>query len=386
MKLKFLRTLIINSLVAAVVGSLFVLGGCKDDDPGVPPPTQTIIEIVNADPNLSDLADYLSQFPDLTALLSGTTAYTLFAPNNDAFTSLYATPGFPADPSDISIDLIKGVIAYHMVPTQLLKADLTPTGTGAGYATLYDDTNTCTGAKTNQVIKVNDDLKLVTGATTPGGIPIAEADILATNGVVHITSNVLIPPSVGATLTPILGKLVANILLGGDFKYMAQAMIKADCGITDPAVTPLSNILANPSGAYTSLLVPDAVFTATATAFGKANVQGLIDTYDAATWRKILLNHIGVEIKSLANLTNGATLGTLLTPGTTILTVADGAPGDPTSDPSKSPVGKYLTTSGGTTGLPGVGPTGTSSAPIYVVDLAADNGVAHVIGKILFPN
>ena len=149
MKLKFLRTLIINSLVAVIVGVFFVLGGCSEDDgpAPIPDPTESIIQLVNADATLSDLADYLVEFPDLTALL-GTGTYTLFAPNNDAFTALYATPGFPADPADISIDLIKGVIAYHIVPSKLLKADLTPTGSGTGLTTLYDDTNVCTGAKT----------------------------------------------------------------------------------------------------------------------------------------------------------------------------------------------------------------------------------------------
>ena len=58
--------------------------------------------------------------------------------------------------------------------------------------------------------------------------------------------------------------------------------------------------------------------------------------------------------------------------------------GDPTTDPTKSPIGKYIGTSGGTTGINGG--AGTSSAPIYVPDLSASNGVAHVVGKILFPN
>lgn len=382
MKLKFLRTLIINSLVAAVVGSLFVLGGCSEDDETPPVvPTQTILEIVNADPELSDLAAYLEEFPDLTALLSGTTEYTLFAPNNAAFTSLYATPGFPADPADISLDLIKGVIAYHVVASQVLKADLAPTGSGAGYATLYNNTNACTGALTNQVIKVNDDGTLLTGSTTTN-IAIAEADILATNGVVHVTASVLIPPSVGATLTPILGKLAATVLLGADFTYLAKAMTKADCGVS--GVTPLSNILADPSGAtYTVFLPPNTVFEGTAAAApgGPITVDQLIAAYTAQQWRDIILNHVVSGTKAASALTDGTALGTFQNPGTTLLTVADGAPGNPTTDPTKSPVGKYLTTSGGTTGL-----GGAASAPIYVTDVTASNGVAHVVGRILFPN
>lgn len=385
MKFKFLKPLVINTLVALVVGALFVLGGCSDDDgpAPIPDPTESIIQIVNGDPELSDLAAYLEQFPDLTALLSGTSPYTFFAPNNAAFTSLYATPGFPEDPADISIDVIKGVIAYHIVASQLLSTDLTPTGSGAGLATLYDDTDPCTGAKENQVIKVNDDGTLKTGSTTTN-IEIGEADILATNGVVHVTKSVLIPPSVGAGLTPILGKLVANILLGGDFSTMAKVMTKADCGITNPDTTPLSNILANPDGTYTLFLVPNTVFAGTAAASGGITVDQLIAAYTAAEWRSILLNHILAATKSGDELVDGNSYTSLLDPGVSLIGAADGAPGDPTTDPTKSPIGKYLSTSGGTTGINGG--VGTSGAPIYVKDIAASNGVAHVIGKILFPN
>lgn len=385
MKLKFL-SLIKTSLVAVIVGGLFVLSGCSDDNPAtpvVPDPTETILQIVNGNPELSDLADYLEEIPELAGLLSAPGTNTLFAPNNAAFESLYATPGFPEDPSDISLDLIKGVIAYHIIASKVLKADLTPTGTGAGFATLYDNTNVCTGAKTNQVIKVNDNGTLLTGSTNTS-IEIEEADILATNGVVHITKTVLIPPSVGASLTPILGKLVANILLGADFSYMAKAMTRADCGITNPDVTPLSNILANPDGTYTLFLVPNTVFAGTAAASGGITVDQLIAAYTAEEWRSILLNHILAETKSAADLVDGNSYTTLLNLGVSLIRVADGTPGDPTTDPTKSPIGKYLSTSGGTTGINGG--AGTSNAPIYVKDIAASNGVAHVVGKILFPN
>jgi len=367
-----------------VVGSLFVLSGCEDDDdaPVVPDPTETILQIVNGDPALTELAAYLEEFPDLTALLGSTGSLTLFAPDNDAFAALYATPGFPEDPSDISLDLIKGVIAYHVIASQVLSTDLTPTGTGAGYATLYDDTDVCTGEETNQVIKVNDDGTLKTGSTTTN-IEILEADLLATNGVVHITKSVLIPPSVGATLTPILGKLVANILLGADFSYMAEVMVKADCGITTPGTTPLSSILANPDGEYTLFLVPNTVFAGTA-ALQSITVDQLIAAYTAAQWRQILLNHILTATKAATDLVDGNSFATLLDAGVPLIMATDGALGDPTTDPTKSPIGKYLSTSGGTTMInSGVG---TSNAPIYVKDIAASNGVAHVVGKILFPN
>ncbi len=378
MKPKFLNKLIIHSLAAMLVGGLFVLGGCSDGDGPAPfVPTETILEIVNGDPNLSELAGYLADFPDLTALL-GTGTYTLFAPTNLAFTTLYSFPGFPADPEDISLDVIKGVVAYHIVPSKLLKVDLTPTGTGAGLATLYDNTDPCSGAKTNQVIKINDDGTLFTGSTTTN-IMIETADLEATNGVVHKTASVLIPPSVGESLTATLGKLLGTVLLGADFTTLAKVMTKADCGVS--GVTPLSNILGDDTGnKYTAFLPPNDVFTGTA-ALGGLTVDQLIDAYTAQQWRDIILNHIVVGTKAQADLTNGVSFATMLGTGAPILTFTDGTPGDPTTDPTKSPIGKYIATSGGTTGL-----GGASGAPIYVADLSADNGVAHVVGQILFPN
>ena len=381
MKLKFL-SLIKASLVAVIAGGLFVLAGCSDDDPAtpkVPDPTETILQIVNGDPELSELAGYLEEFPDLSGLLGAAGTNTLFAPNNAAFESLYATPGFPEDPSDISLNLIKGVIAYHIVASKMLKDDLTPTGSGAGIATLYDNTDPCTGAKTNQVIKVNDNGTLLTGSTN-NSIEILEADVLATNGVVHITKTVLIPPSVGKSLTPILGKLAATVLLGADFTTLAKVITIADCPITDVNMK-ITSILADPTGnTYTAFLPPNDVFSGTAALAGKT-VDQLIAAYTPEQWRSILLNHIVAGTKTKADLTNGASFSTLLNPGVSNLTFADGTPGDPTADPTKSPVGKYVSSSGGATGL-----GGSANAPIYVADLVASNGVAHVVGQILFPN
>lgn len=366
MNLKFLSSKLRYSIVMMVVGLLFTVGGCKKDSE--PAPTMTIYEILAANPDLSELTGYLDAFSDLKALVNtvGATEFTMFAPNNAAFQSLYATPGFPADPADISPDLIKGVVAYHIVAGKYLSSNLVA---GTEVATLYDDTNSCTGAKTNQTIKVNDDGTLLTGSSNDK-IAIVTADDKATNGVVHVVGSVLIPPSVGQVLTPILGKLVATVLLGADFKYLAKAMTIADCGVS--GVTPLSNILAGP-GPYTAFLPPDLVFEGTAAASSKT-VDQFIAQFTAEQWRAIILNHIVAGSKNLASLTDETTLTTLL--GTSVkLTVSDVAVSEQT------PTGKVLTTSGGTSGL-----GGTTGSPILVADQGASNGIAHVVGKILIPN
>lgn len=368
------------TLLVAMISSVFILTGCGDDDePKKEEPFDgTMLALIQsdrykqaegADPDeaLDSLVKYLDAYPDLEAALSGATEYTFFAPSNTAFISLLATPGFPADIRDISPNLIKGVLSYHVVAgvqDEDAVCDFGATGVG----TLFTAPGPCGTAGTNQVIKSNNDCTLLTGSTT-ANIVIEDADNFASNGVVHLTRSVLIPPSVGASLTPILGKLSAVVLLGTDFTYLAQAMTKADCG-TDG--TDLSVMLSGP-GPYTAFLPPNATFEAAAAA-GGTTVQAIIDGYDAAEWRQIILNSIVAGTNTFASLDNAEVLTTLLHADAKLtVAIVDPAPA--------GTLGKFLTTSGGTTEL-----GGTTGAPIIVKDIPASNGTAHAVYKILKPN
>lgn len=370
-----------HALLIVALLTIVGISGCDDGDDGPSVFNGTVMDLiqdarfkqsttVTADNALDSLVKYINVNPDLVATLSGTSDVTLFAPSNTAFISLLATPGFPAKITDINPNVIKGVLAYHIVMGKLQKSALTPTGSGAGLTSLYSDVNACSGASTAQVIKVNDNGTLLTGSTN-AAIEFQKADNLATNGVVHVTKTVLIPPTVGASLTPILGKLSATVLLASNFSHLAKAMTKADCGV--PGVTPLSSLL-SAAGPYTAFLPPNAVFEGTAAAQSKT-VDQLIAMFTAEQWRNIILNHIVSGTKNLASLTNATQLTTSIASGTAKLTVTD----VPVS--SSTPKGKILSTSGGTTGL-----GGTLQSPILVSDVAASNGVAHVVGKILIPN
>lgn len=372
------------TLLVAMISSVFILAGCSDDDeePEEKPFDGTMLAMIQsdkykeaegADPDeaLDSLVKYLDAYPDLKGLLSGATEYTFFAPSNTAFISLLATPGFPADIRDINPNVIKGVLSYHFV-AGINDEDAVCDFGATGVETLFTAPGACGAAGTVQVIKSNDDCTLLTGSTT-ANIVIEDDDNFASNGVVHVTRSVLIPPSVGASLTPILGKLSATILLGADFTYLAQAMTKADCGTDE---TDLAAILSGP-GPYTAFLPPNPVFEGTAATLG-ITVEQLIGNFTAAQWRAIILNMIvaGASNEN-ADLVNAFEMTTMQSAGAklTIEVVTPDAP------PAGSPVGKLIDTSGGNAGL-----GGTLSCPIYVVDVTASNGVAHAVGKILFPN
>jgi transforming growth factor-beta-induced protein len=381
MNMKRLIPFMKHALLVVVVLSTLFISSCDKDDDGPTVYNGSVLSLINdnqykqattgnPDNALDSLAKYLAKYPDLVTLLDGSGEFTVFAPSNTAFGSLIATVGVPLE--SISPQVIESVLKYHIVEGKVLKSALTPTGSaGAGTNTLFSSTNPCTGAQTVQVIKVNDNGTLLTGASNKA-IEFQKEDNRATNGVVHIVKSVMVPPSIGDMLLPMLGKLSAVVLLGKDFSYLARVITKADCGVS--GVTPLAAMLTD-VGPFTAFLPPNAVFVGTANAWpgGAKTVDQLIETFTAAQWRNILLNHIVSGTYNLASLTNATELTTSLSGGK--LTVTDVAVS------TNTPKGKILGTSGASTSL-----GGTQQAPIMVSDIATSNGVGHVVGKILFPN
>ena len=375
------------TLLAVVVFTMAIISGCDSGDDGPSTFNGTTLEMiqdarfkqsatVGSDIALDSLVKYLTIYPELTTILSGT-EHTLFAPSNDAFISLLATPGFPADIRQISPDLIKGVLSYHIVASKKLKKDLT---TGIVLTSLFTDPLSPASAQT---MEVNANGTLKTGSTD-AEIEIKKADNLATNGVVHVVEKVMIPPSTGAVLTPILGTLAGTILLGKDFTLLARLIARADAGYTENPSTgalKISSHLARPvstspvfNGA-TFFATPNAVFEAAAG--GAANANAFIDSFttgSAGTARAVLLNHYvpakySVDAASgSTQFSNGATLTPLSGAGKTI-TVLTGQ-----TISAQNPYGVVLSNTPATT---------ASFRPIVKKDLLHNNGYVQVFGGIL---
>lgn len=380
------------AIASVAVCYFFVLSGCSDDEEAKP--TMTISEIiasddfkqsatVSADVALDSLNKFINLYPELQAVITGTTEYTLFAPSNTAFINLMALPGL-SNVALINPDIIKGVLAYHLVAGTTLQADLTP---GKELTTLYTDPATTTV----QTIIVNADGSLKTGSTNQS-IQITTPDKKATNGVVQVTATVLIPPSVGASLTPILGTMAATVLLGKDFTNLAKVITAADAGFTEDASTlkfKISTWLAMP---ITSTAKP------TANQFGltflappnKAGTTDVLSESVANTLmslpdkgRSVILNHLMIDKQysvddapannplGITKFTNGMTL-TPQTGATKNITVS-------VSTPSlTNPYGVALSNTPG---------EATSFRPIVVKDLAANasigNGMLQVFAGVL---
>jgi len=255
-----------SSLLAMlfVLATAFTFTACDGDDPE-PEPEDNIVDTLIDLGGYDSLVKYVSVYPNLVSTLNADGAKTLFAPNNAAFVSLLETPGFPQDISAINPDIIEGVLAYHLVPGQeIAAADLS-----GELTTAYND----------ETIVVNNGT-LETGSSNPE-ITLGETDIASTSGLIHEVNSVLIPPSVGATLTPILGTVSGTVLLGADFSSLAIAIQRVDATKEDGEK--YAQILENRQGSYTVFAPVNAVFDG-------AGIDP--STADVAFLESVILNHV----------------------------------------------------------------------------------------------
>lgn len=298
--LPFIKHTLLVSVFLLFVG----LSGCDDDETSGPTVfSGTVMAMIDTDAYkqakgapateaLDSLVKYL-KFYQLENVVNTTPQLTLFAPSNQAFVNLLTTtPGFPSRITDISPSIVTGVLAYHVHGAKKMKSDLT---SGTTLATLFSQPNNCNpqAAGTVQNITVNANGTLLTGSTN-NEIDVVKADLQATNGVAHIVESVMIPPSIGNSLTPILTTVAAPALLSSNFSIVAGLITFADCGVA-AGQTPLVNILANPAGNYTVFFPPNAVFQQAGAGTTVQSVLAFLASRGVTTpaqVRGILLGHV----------------------------------------------------------------------------------------------
>lgn len=179
---------------------LFVTAIRCSDDKKTPVPTQNIVALASANTNLSSLVAALSKFPDLVSTLSGSGNFTVFAPTNQAFTALLAARG-QTDINNVPDDVLKSILQYHVVTS------------GAVRSTQLTAGNVNTAANENIAVTINP-IKLNTNTN------VTAADVLASNGVVHIIDQVLVNPSI----LPIVGTIYAPAYFNKDFSTLVAAI------------------------------------------------------------------------------------------------------------------------------------------------------------------
>jgi uncharacterized surface protein with fasciclin (FAS1) repeats len=178
-----------NLLTAVLIlaASLTVFTGCSDDDdysPAPIPDTNTIVDFVSGNAEYSILLEAL-QLADgnLPSVLAGEGPFTVFAPNNAAFTAFLSANNFNAL-SDIPTDILSQVLLNHVVAGNGVSSILT-----TGYISNLS-TATPTGNNMNLHINTNDGI-VINGVST-----VTTADVSVDNGTIHAVDAVIGLPTV----------------------------------------------------------------------------------------------------------------------------------------------------------------------------------------------
>jgi len=286
----------------------------------------TIVDIVAGNPDLSILVELLTQ-AGLVEILSGEGPFTVFAPTNDAFDALdpETLEAVASDP-----DLLESVLLYHVVEGTVLSTDLEDEATVA----------TVNGA----------DVTTFTDPPKANDANIVEADILASNGVIHVIDKVLIPPAeetdapteetdppVVETDAPTeeeLGTIVDIAVGNPDFSILVELLTQAG----------LVEVLSGEG--------PFTVFAPTNDAF---------DALDPETLEAVASDPDLLESVLFYHVVEGTVLSTDLEDEATVTTI-NGADVTTFTDPPR-----------------------VNDANIVEADILASNGVIHVVDKVLIP-
>jgi transforming growth factor-beta-induced protein len=143
--------------------------------------------------------------------------FTVFAPTNDAFTALLGAIG-QADPTNIPEAVVERILKYHVIAGAAIKStDLTDGQTAS----------TLLGANDKITVDINGNSVKIDAAN------VTTADLLATNGVLHIIDAVLVPE----LELSIVNTIVEPAYFSKDFSILTQAVVTANLlsTLTNPA-------------------------------------------------------------------------------------------------------------------------------------------------------
>jgi transforming growth factor-beta-induced protein len=311
-------------IVCCLSFSVFFFSSCEQEETITP---KNIVELAKETSELSSLVTALTDSrhsTDFVSLLSGTTAYTVFAPNNAAFQALLDTDPSWNSIGDIPIATLDAVLKFHVIQGTVKSTDLT-----ASYA------KTLSAGPNSEMISLQIDVApsvKFNGNTAP-----VEVDIEATNGAVHIVDKVMLPPNVV--------NLASN---GSSFTSLVAAL--TDSRHTTDFVSVLTG-----TGPFTVFAPTNAAFQALLDTDPSWNSIGDIPI---ATLDAVLKYHVVNAANVQADeLTNGQSI-TMLSGGTATVDLSSGA---------------KLTTSS------------SQSIMITATDVQGSNGVVHVIDKVMLP-
>mmetsp|Transcript_28553 Transcript_28553/g.51013 ORF Transcript_28553/g.51013 Transcript_28553/m.51013 type:complete len:332 (-) Transcript_28553:168-1163(-) len=146
--------------------------------------TQSIAALASGRADLSTLVAALTQ-AELVETFSADGNYTVFAPTNDAFEAFLNASSLTAGDLLGNSTLLKSYLTYHVLPSVVASGDI---NNGAVVETL---------GGLSVGFDTTDGVKIAHGANTK--VKVTEADIMASNGIIHVVDSVLVPPTMTIT-------------------------------------------------------------------------------------------------------------------------------------------------------------------------------------------
>jgi len=284
---------------------------------------RSIVETAVATPQLSTLVSVLTlpAYAPVLNLLSGPGPFTVFAPNNAAFAQANIDPN--------QVALVTAVLQYHVLSGRVLSTDLAP---GANIATTllnnpaYVNLGNGVNARVNAVRSGNN---VQLSWSVPTGQFLANvvaANVICTNGVVHIIDRVMFFPDD-----------VPTTARNGGLTTLVEAVVLAN----------LANAVTN-----TAALT---IFGPTNGAFAAVNWRGLTPAQLVA----VLTYHVVPAVVYSTQLSNGQRAPTLN--------------------------GQQLVVNivGSSVGLSDT--NGRALATVALPNVLTKNGVVHVIDRVMVP-
>ena len=215
-KIKIMKTkkLKLLQFAAILVFAAVSLASCEKDEEE-PTPTQDIVQIAQENTSLSTFVAVVTE-AGLANSLKGSGPFTVFAPTNEAFVALLGAIG-QTNPANIPAEVVERILKYHVIA-----------GTAIKSTDLTDGQTASTLLGTNDKVTVD----LDGGAVKINGADVTTADLLATNGVLHIVDEVLVP----ALELSIVNTIVEPAYFSKDFSLLTEAVVKANLlgTLTDP--------------------------------------------------------------------------------------------------------------------------------------------------------
>ncbi len=324
----FIMKLIIHCAKKALImlPAVVILSAGCDKDTNETTKNQTITDVVVAADNFSTLETAVAR-AELQSTLSGPGPFTVFGPDNEAFAASGVTTSAI---NGLTKQQVSTILLYHTLGSKVLAANA-PAGPNQKVVTASGDSVFVTSNSSGVFVN---------------GIKVQQADIVASNGVIHRIGRVLIPP---------VGNLVATAQApGSGLDSLVKAVLRATNGPGGNA-----NLVTTLQSAKLTVFAPsNAAFTQLLTTLGLDD----IDDIPVATLIAVLQYHVVPGRVFSSDLTGGSV--TMLAGGYTTISLSDGA----NSGPS-------ITGNG----------NGGNKSNIVKANIVATNGVVHVIDRVLLP-